>query len=175
MIQTWTNTSQHPSKLLERHPKVARALLNKLGLSGKCRDEAMNFLFRQSAGLTGRSASRVRVYNRVIQTQNKVFHPWIDLSFRKDGVDRIERVQLAENTEALGVLQTFQCGGEDIHLVFFPGTCQNVGRVYEWHGWYEDRWIVIDKRHRTVPVPGTLALLLAGLGWIIRRKNGLPF
>ena len=166
-MHTWTNTAQAPSRLDERSDKALLYVMDDLGIP----DCGLKML---RTGIDSDNPMPINMSSSNAVAGLWQFHPVMDMSFNKNGIDYTQTTVLADGVTARGKYIPINCDGQLTHVAYFP-KCGNIATLVKKETEVVERSIIerdtdiIIKREfdvetcHSVPIPGTLVLILLGL------------
>lgn len=164
-MNLWYNTASAPSRAIERD--AVAHILRSQGVP----DCAVSYLDQQIRDGDG---ARVIMHPTGGWSGPMRFDPEMSMSYSRNGIDGLANVIAAEPTE--GLIYVARCNGESTHIAYWP-VCGNLARLSLADTRSEAKPVVIREfgssslhgaptQPASVPEPGTLVLLLAGLLWV---------
>jgi len=180
----WTNTAQAPSRLDERSDQALQYVMKQL-------DVADCDLKMLRAGIESDTQMPVHLTPDSAVAGLWEFHPVMDMSYNKNGVDYAETTVLSKGLTAKGKYVPVKCEDGIAHLAYWP-KCGNVSAMVKKEDKVvEKEKVIVKKEYNTiveretdiiirpdechqVPTPETVSLMLLGLVlivWVIKRTR----
>jgi len=173
----WSNTAQAPSRLDERKDNALLYTMDQLDIPA-CGFKAIK------QGIHNPTKLAMHVSHDGAHAGMWEFHPVMAMSFNKNSFDYTQTTVAAKGVQAKGKYIPVQCEGKTAHVVYFP-KCGNIATLVKKEKEYvvkrekeyveKDVIVYRDKIEyencHSVPIPGTLALVLLGVVTIWRFKK----
>lgn len=158
-MNVWTNSRQAPSDLHMRSPKAVEYVLNQAGVP-EC---GMSYAKQKIANWE--SLPNVAIDSSGASVGPLSFYPVMGMSFKKGGIDYMTTIVPGSGVTARGKYIGVFCGEHDVHLAFIP-RCGNIAVMHpvatQQHVSVIEH-VITTEGYNTVPISGTLALVILGL------------
>ena len=159
--QSWTNEATHPSMAIDRGIKTTLLLLDAIGVA-PCAQMEVAARMRLTRG------EPLMVGNSVLWSRGWRFDNTMLMTFARDGSDYLQEVHPAVEEPFVAALYAWECEGEAGWVALMP-KCQNLAALVPLDEQKFAGRNFIDRETDAVPLPGTMALLLAGLAAMVGR------
>jgi len=159
-MRFWNNIAASPSRLDKRPEGEVVDVLRKLGVPD-CGLQSTARSINKWKDLPDMSIDH---YGASVGPLD--FHPVMEMSYRKNGIDYVQTTITAEGVSAKAKYVGVFCGKNDIHIAFVP-RCGNVASLAEDSS--SAQYLVSDCSFNSVPAPGTLFLLAAFAAFLLKK------